>query len=155
MKNLMTNSLKFHRTFVLIAVASGVMILQLRIRAQDQVPLPSVAPHVIELLADSDSRYKIAGQRSPEITVKAGEQLLLRVTARRGKSWNRDGSIHGFSLLRAKDRTRVEGWDLLFKPGKQEFQLTAPAEPGEYIVVCTVICSEDHEGMHMKFTVLP
>jgi len=22
-------------------------------------------------------------------------------------------------------------------------------------VVCTVICSEDHEGMHMKFTVLP
>jgi hypothetical protein len=75
MKNLMTNSLKFHRTFVLIAVASGVMILQLRIRAQDQVPLPSVAPHVIELLADSDSRYKIAGKRSPEITVKAGEPL--------------------------------------------------------------------------------
>ena len=115
----------------------------------------AVQPHVIEVLADSDSRYKIAGERTPEITVKAGEQVLLRVTARRGKSWNRDGSIHGFSLLRAKDRTRVEGWDLLLKPGKQEFQLTAPAEPGEYIVVCTVICSEDHEGMQMKFTVLP
>lgn len=111
--------------------------------------------HVIEVLADSDSRYKIAGERTPEITVKAGEQLLLRVTARRGKTWNRDGSIHGFSLLRAKDRSRVEGWDLLFKPGKQEFQLVAPSEPGEYVVVCTVICSEDHEGMHMKFTVLP
>jgi hypothetical protein len=81
--------------------------------------------------------------------------LLLRVTARRGKTWNRDGSIHGFSLLRAKDRSRVEGWDLLFKPGQQEFVLTAPSEPGEYDVVCTVICSEDHEGMHMKFTVLP
>ena len=151
----MTNSLKFRRTLVLIAAASSAMILQLRIRAQDHVPLPNVTPHVIEVLADSDSRYKIAGERTPEITVKAGEQLLLRVTARRGKSWNRDGSIHGFSLLRARDRTRVEGWDLLFKPGKQEFQLTAPAEPGEYIVVCTVICSEDHEGMHMKFTVLP
>src|ERR1700719_1368027 len=110
---------------------------------------------VIELLADKDSRYKIGTASSPEITVKAGEQVLLRVTARRGKSWNRDGSIHGFSLLRAKDRTRVEGWDLLFKPGNQEFQLTAPTEPGEYVVVCTVICSEDHEGMHMKFTVLP
>jgi hypothetical protein len=71
--------------------------------------------------ADSDSRYKIAGQRTPEITVKAGEQVLLRVTAHRGKSWNRDGSIHGFTLLRAKDRTKVDGWDLLFKPGKQEF----------------------------------
>jgi heme/copper-type cytochrome/quinol oxidase subunit 2 len=151
----MTISLKFRRTLVLIATASSALILQFRVRAQDHVPLPSIAPHVIEVLADSDSRYKIAGERTPEITVKAGEQLLLRVTARRGKSWNRDGSIHGFSLLRAKDRTRVEGWDLLFKPGKQEFQLTAPAEPGEYIVVCTVICSEDHEGMHMKFTVLP
>ena len=113
------------------------------------------AQHIIEVTADSDSRYKMPGQRSPEITVKAGEQILLRVTANRGKSWNRDGSIHGFTLLRAKDRTRVEGWDLLFKPGKQEFQLTAPSEPGAYEVVCTVICSEDHEGMHMKFTVLP
>lgn len=112
-------------------------------------------PRVIEVLADSDSRYKIAGQSAPEITVKAGEQFLLRVTARRGKSWNRDGSIHGFTLLRAKDRTKVEGWSLLFKPGKQEFLLTAPIEPGDYEVVCTVICSEDHEGMHMKFTVLP
>jgi heme/copper-type cytochrome/quinol oxidase subunit 2 len=58
-------------------------------------------------------------------------------------------------LLRAKDRSKVEGWDLLFKPGAQEFVLTAPAEPGEYEAVCTVICSEDHEGMHMKVTVLP
>jgi len=113
------------------------------------------AQHVIELTADHDSRYKIAGQSVPEITVKAGEQVLLRVTAIRAKSWNRDGSIHGFTLLRAKDRTRVEGWDLLFKPGKQEFLLTAPTDPGQYEVVCTVICSQDHEGMHMKFTVLP
>ncbi|HUC28763.1 MAG TPA: hypothetical protein VMR80_04230 [Candidatus Acidoferrum sp.] len=119
------------------------------------VPCVSAQEHVIEVTADSDSRYKIAGQRVPEITVKAGEPLLLRVTAHRGKSWNRDGSIHGFTLLRAKDRTKVEGWDLLFKPGTQEFHLTAPAEPGQYEVVCTVICSEDHEGMHMKFTVLP
>jgi heme/copper-type cytochrome/quinol oxidase subunit 2 len=111
--------------------------------------------HVIEVLADKDSRYKIAGERTPEITVKAGEPLLLRITARRGKTWNRDGSVHGFSLLRAKDHSKVPGWDLLLKPGVQEFQLTAPTEPGEYEVVCTVICSEDHEGMHMKFVVLP
>ncbi len=119
------------------------------------LPRAGAQAHVIEITAGSDSRFKIAGQRVPEITVKAGEQVLLRVTARRGKTWNRDGSIHGFTLLRAKDRTRVEGWDLLFKPGQQEFVLTAPKEPGEYEVVCTVICSEDHEGMHMKFTVLP
>src|SRR5690349_17938515 len=101
--------------------------------------------HVIEVLADKDSRYKIEGQKKPEIRVKAGEAVLLRVTARKGKSWNRDGSIHGFTLLRTKDRSHVDGWDLLLKPGTQEFQLTAPNEPGEYIVVCSVICSEDHE----------
>lgn len=116
---------------------------------------PAAPVHVIEVLADKDSRYKIAGEKKPEITVKAGEPILLRITARKGKSWNRDGSIHGFSLLRANDRSKVPGWDLLLKPGTQEFQLTVPKEPGEYQVVCTVVCSQDHEGMNMKFVVLP
>jgi hypothetical protein len=147
----MKKSARFCRTLVLTAAASALLTGLPRTGTQDLV----AQSHVIEVLADSDSRYKIAGERTPEIIVKAGERVLLRVTARRGKTWNRDGSIHGFTLLRAKDRTKVEGWDLLFKPGKQEFQLTAPAEPGEYVVVCTVICSENHEGMHMKFTVLP
>ncbi len=142
----MTKPARFHRIVLVMAVA-GVWLAGL--------PRASGQAHVIEVTADSDSRYKIAGERVPEITVKPGEQVLLRVTAHRAKTWNRDGSIHGFTLLRAKDRTKVEGWDLLFKPGKQEFLLTAPTEPGEYVVVCTVICSEDHEGMHMKFTVLP
>ena len=119
------------------------------------LPFAVAESRLIELTADRDSRYRINGQRIPEITMKAGEQVRLRVTARRAKSWNRDGSIHGFTLLRAKDRSKVEGWDLLFKPGTQEFVLTAPAEPGEYEAVCTVICSEDHEGMHLRVTVLP
>lgn len=110
---------------------------------------------VIEVLADHDSRYKIAGQKDPVITVHAGEPLTLRITAKKAKSQNRDGSIHGFSLLRAGDRSQVPGWDFLLKPGTQEFNVTAPAEPGDYLVVCTVICSEDHEGMNMKFVVLP
>jgi heme/copper-type cytochrome/quinol oxidase subunit 2 len=120
------------------------------------VPPPGRAQdRVIEVLADKDSRYKIAGEGRPEIVVKAGEPLLLRITARKAKSWNRDGSIHGFTLLHAKNRAKVPDWDFLLKPGTQEFRLTAPAEPGEYVIVCTVICSEEHEGMHMKFIVLP
>ena len=119
-----------------------------------QVPV-SGQIRVIEILADKDSRYKIAGEKTPEIMVKAGEQVLLRITARKAKSHNRDGSIHGFSLLRAKDRSKVPDWDLLLKPGTQEFAMTAPQEPGDYVVVCTVICSEDHEGMFMKFVVEP
>lgn len=110
---------------------------------------------VIEVLADKDSRYKIAGQKQPQIIVKAGEPLIVRIDARKAKSWNRDGSIHGFTLLRAKDRSKVAGWDLLLRPGRQEFTLNAPLEPGDYEVVCTVICSEEHEGMHMRFVVVP
>jgi heme/copper-type cytochrome/quinol oxidase subunit 2 len=110
---------------------------------------------VIEVLADKDSHFKIAGMSRPEITVKAGEPLLLRITARKGKTWNRDGTVHGFTLLRAKDHSKVSEWNLELKQGQQEFSLTAPAEPGEYEVLCTVICSEEHEGMRMKFVVLP
>jgi heme/copper-type cytochrome/quinol oxidase subunit 2 len=116
---------------------------------------PMQAPHVIEITADHDSRYKMAGQKEPVITVHAGEQVTLRITAIKAKNRNRDGSIHGFSLLRAKDRSRVPEWDFVLKPGVQEFMLNAPSEPGEYVVVCTVICSADHEGMHMRFVVVP
>lgn len=111
--------------------------------------------HVVEVLADKDSRFKMSGSGKAEITVKAGEPVLLRITARKGKTRNRDGAVHGFTLLRAKDRAKVQGWDLELKPGTQEFTLVAPSEPGEYEVLCTVICSDDHEGMRMKFHVVP
>jgi heme/copper-type cytochrome/quinol oxidase subunit 2 len=113
------------------------------------------AARVIEILADHDSRYKMEGQKQPVITAKAGEQITLRITAKKAKNLNRDGSIHGFSLLRARDRKPVQDWDFLLKPGIQEFTVAAPSEPGEYIVVCTVICSQDHEGMSMRFVVTP
>lgn len=110
---------------------------------------------VIEVLADKDSHFKIAGMSHAEITVKAGEPILLRVIARKGKTWNRDGAVHGFTLLRVIDRRKVSGWDLELKPGMQQFSLMAPVEPGEYEVLCTVICGDEHEGMRMKFVVLP
>jgi heme/copper-type cytochrome/quinol oxidase subunit 2 len=125
-----------------------VLALSLAVRAQQ-------APRVVEILADHDSRYKMQGKGTPSITVTAGEKIRLRVTAIRAKNQNKDGSIHGFSLLRPKDHRPVPGWELLFKPGTQEFDLTVPDEPGEYQVVCTVICSENHEGMTMKFFVEP
>lgn len=111
-------------------------------------------PRVIEVLADHDSRFKIAGETEPVITAKPGEPLLLRITAKKAKNHNRDGSVHGFALLRA-DREPVPGWDFLLKPGTQEFQVTAPSAVGEYVVVCTVICSKDHEEMNLKFVVAP
>jgi len=142
----MTNAINIRRMFLWIVVAASVLALAKSAESQARV---------IEITADRDSRYKIAGQRTPQITVTAGERMVLRITARKAKSRNRDGSIHGFTLLRARDHSKVEGWDLLLRPGTQDYAMTAPNEPGEYEVVCTVICSEDHEGMNMKFTVLP
>ena len=112
-------------------------------------------PRLIEILADHDSRYKMEGLKQPEITVKAGEQITLRITARKAKHKNREGAVHGFTLLHARDQKPVRDWDFTLMPGTQDFAVTAPQEPGEYIVVCTVICSEDHEGMKMRFIVLP
>lgn len=125
--------------------------------AQTVEPVPSGTPGitVVKVLADHDSRYKIYGMKEPVITVHAGEPIWLEIEAVKAKDHARDGAIHGFSLLRAKDRSHVPGWDFRLKPGKQVFMLKAPAEAGEYVVVCTVICSADHEGMHMKFVVLP
>lgn len=140
--------MRFHLSKPVKVVASALLGLA--------VALPAAAEsHVIEVLADKDSHFKIAGKSNPEITVKAGEPVTLKISARKGKTWNRDGAIHGFTLLRRKDHAKVAGWDLELRPGTQEFTLIAPAEPGDYEVLCTVICSEDHEGMRMRFVVLP
>jgi heme/copper-type cytochrome/quinol oxidase subunit 2 len=130
-----------------LACAATLWLLAASIQAAAQ-------PRVIEVLADKDSHFKIAGQSKPQITVKAGEQVLLRIDARKGKTWNRGGVVHGFTMLRVKDRARVPGWDLELTPGVHEYSLTAPQEPGEYEVLCTVICSGDHEGMRMKVLVV-
>src|SRR5438270_1856089 len=108
---------------------------------------------VVEVLADNDSHFKLGGQNKAEITVKAGEPVILRIYARRGKTWNRDGAVHGFTLLRRRDHAKIPGWNLELKEGRQQFTINAPAEPGEYDVFCTVICSEDHEAMRIKFVV--
>ena len=38
-------------------------------------------PHVVEILADHDSRFKMPGLKEPVVTVHAGELVTLRITA--------------------------------------------------------------------------
>lgn len=109
-------------------------------------------PRTISILADHDSRYKIDGKANPTLTLKVGEEVHLIITAVKAKTQNRDGSVHGFAMLK-KDGGKVPDWNLLLKPGVQEFVLRAPSEPGEYRIVCTVICSSGHEDMQMKVIV--
>lgn len=117
-------------------------------RAQSE---PGGTPRVIELSADKDSRYRQGRKIAPTIEVNAGEALILRVMATRAKQVARDGSIHGLALL-DKDENAVPGWRFYLHPGVQDLAVTAPAQPGRYTVVCTVICSDSHEGM--GFTLL-
>ena len=140
-----------HRVALTVATVFLAALLPLasipRCAAQNQI-------RVVEILADKDSRYKIGRQTSPTLTFKAGEEVQFRITAKKAKTLNRNGSIHGFALIRKKDGAKVPDWDLELKPGMQEYILKVPSEPGEYEIVCTVICSEGHEDMNMKVIVI-
>ena len=125
------------------------------LRAAQEAIKTTLEPRLIEVVADHKSRFSVPGQSEASISVKAGEKVRLRITAIKAASHNRDGAVHGFTLLHPGDHKLVDGWDFLLRPGTQEFVVTAPMEPGNYEVVCTVICSDNHEHMSMKFTVLP
>jgi len=112
----------------------------------------SSPPRVIELTADKDSRYRQDGKVSPTIEALPGEHLILRITATRAKQVARDGSVHGLALL-DKNENAVPGWRFYLHPGMQELAVTAPEEPGRYKAVCTVICSDMHEGMGFTLVV--
>jgi heme/copper-type cytochrome/quinol oxidase subunit 2 len=110
------------------------------------------APRLITVIADKDNLFKIPGQKMPVITMKANEVVQLRIIAHKSTEWDKDGTIHTFTINALKD----QGWDLrLKKEGPQDFTLVAPAQPGEYVVECTVKCGAGHDDMKMKLVVIP
>jgi heme/copper-type cytochrome/quinol oxidase subunit 2 len=138
----------------LTANASALLLTALLLAGRAPLCTAQTQIRVVEILADKDSRYKIGGRASPTLTFKAGEEVRFRITAKKAKTLNRNGSIHGFALIRKKNGAKLPDWDLELKPGTQEFVLKVPSEPGEYQIVCTVICSEGHEDMNMKVIVV-
>jgi hypothetical protein len=116
------------------------------------VAAPSQPARVVNLVADRNSTFRVDGPNNSELDLVAGEPITLRVEAHKAKSMNRDGSVHGLVLLDSHRQT-VPGWELMFKPGVQEIQLTAPGDPGVYEAVCTVICSTEHERMKLRVVV--
>ena len=110
------------------------------------------APRVIQLTADEDGKFKMAGQKGkPVITLKPGEVVTLKITSVKGTDWEKDGAVHSFTINALKD----QGWDLRLKEGTQSFTLAAPAEPGEYVIECLVRCGKTHDDMKMKLVVAP
>ena len=105
--------------------------------------------HVIEVIADKDNTFKVPGQKKAVITVKPGEQIVLRITSHFGGEQARDGSQHSFVVKKLRD----QGWDIRLKEGTQDYALVAPQQPGEYLIECTVKCGRGHDDMNMKLVV--
>ncbi|MBZ5539018.1 MAG: hypothetical protein LAN61_00715 [Acidobacteriia bacterium] len=134
----------FSRYFMAGSVVLGGLLLL------GQVPrVARGGPKVINVIADKDNRFKIPGQTKPVITVKAGEVIRLRITAHKAGEWDKDGTVHSFTIKELKD----QGWDLRLKEGVQEFTLVAPSDPGEYLIECTVKCGDGHDDMRMSLVV--
>ena len=108
-------------------------------------------PRLITVTADKDNLFKIQGQKIPVITMKANEVIHLRFIANKSTEWDKDGTIHTFTINALKD----QGWDLRLKEGTQDFTLVAPSQPGQYVVECTVKCGSGHDDMKMRLVVTP
>ena len=108
-------------------------------------------PKVWHVTATKDQAFVVEGERKPVITVRAGETVHLKITAEKGERVANDGSVHSFTIKELAS----EGWNLRLKPGTQEYTLTAPSKPGEYLVQCMVPCGPGHAEQRMKLVVEP
>ena len=104
---------------------------------------------LVEIVADSDNRFHVLGEKTPVIRTRPGERLRLRITAHRGEEIARDGAVHSLVVR----KLREEGWDFRLQEGTQEFAINAPVQPGEYLAECTVKCGRGHDDMHLKLVV--
>jgi len=109
----------------------------------------STEPRVINLVADSDYRFKLPGQSENTLVVKPGEKIVLHIDAKMGASKAHDGAVHSLVIR----QLREQGWDVRLKQGIQDVALTAPQQEGEYQIECTVFCGPGHPSMHLKMLV--
>lgn len=140
--------LRTHRTINVVFAGLCALVTGRMVAAAADVG----GPRIIDITADQDNRFKVPKQKDPVITMKVNEVAVLRITSRKGGEWDqKDGAVHTFTITALKDR----GWNLRLKEGVQKFPVVAPAEPGEYVVECTVKCGKGHDDMKMKLVVTP
>jgi len=103
----------------------------------------------VEIVAAGDNTFRVANAKSAVVRAHAGEVLHLRITSQRGSELARDGAVHSLVIRSLRD----QGWDLRLYEGTHDYQVKAPANPGEYPIECTVKCGRGHDDMHMKLVV--
>ena len=87
-------------------------------------------PRLIVIIADKDNLFKLPGMKFPVVTLKANEVIHLRIIANKSTEWDKsDNTIHTFTIN--------------------------AAQPGTYVVECTVKCGAGHDDMKMRLVVTP
>ena len=108
-------------------------------------------PRTVELIADKDNKFKLAGAQQGPLTLKSGEMVKFRVTSLFGGEKARDGAVHSFVVRSLRDKDPA--WSVRLKEGVQEFTVKAP-RPGNYLIECTVECGPGHDNMNLKMVVV-
>jgi len=108
-------------------------------------------PRVIQIAATTDNKFKVAGQKTPVITVKPKEVIKFEITSKYGdeKDPKWPGCPHSFSVKGLED----QGWNKCLKEGMNQFVLVTPVTPGEYKIECLAKCGKGHDDMAMKMIV--
>lgn len=106
------------------------------------------AARTVEIVADKDNTFKVAGGQKGPLMLKAGEVINFKITSVFGGEKARDGAVHSFVVRNLRDK----GWSVRLKEGVQEFTLTAPSA-GKYLIECTVECGKGHDTMNMEMVV--
>ena len=133
------------------ATLAAIMLSVLALVQALSQPARAAEEKVWEVMATKDQTFVVKGEKKPVITVKAGQPVHLRITAEKAAEMAKDGSVHSFTIKQLAE----QGWNVRLKEGTQEYTLTAPAKPGEYVIECAVKCGPGHADQRMKLVVTP
>jgi hypothetical protein len=109
----------------------------------------TVDVRLVEITAASDNTFHVVHEKSAIVRAHPGELLRLHVTSQRSSEVARDGAVHSLVIR----QLRSEGWDIRLYEGSHDYEIKAPAAPGEYLIECTVKCGRGHDDMRMKLLV--
>jgi cytochrome c oxidase subunit 2 len=90
-------------------------------------PPPPIAGNVIDIAAD------MAGFDQPEIRVKVGEPVTIRLTSLDTSAHTDGGGKHQWAVAEL-------GLDIVAQPQSSNFATFTPDKPGEYTFYCDICC---------------
>jgi heme/copper-type cytochrome/quinol oxidase subunit 2 len=107
--------------------------------------ISSSAPREIKISVGKKNVFVVAGSKTPEIHVKAGEVVILTFTIS-----NQENDVsHTFTVNEFKD----QGWDIQLEEGTRSYKLAIPDKPGTYEFICTIKCGPGHDDMKGKLVI--